>query len=48
MRGRGIEEGEKERDFIRDFWEIDNSHLECGWEEWKNKYVLCVVLMEDG
>jgi hypothetical protein len=28
--GRGIDEGGIERDFSRDFWEIENSHLECG------------------
>jgi hypothetical protein len=28
--GRGIEEKGKERDFIKNFWEIKNFHLECG------------------
>jgi hypothetical protein len=27
---RGIEEGGKEKKIIKDFWEIKNSHLECG------------------
>jgi hypothetical protein len=31
----GVEEGGGQRFFIRDFWEIKNSHLECGWEEWR-------------
>jgi hypothetical protein len=30
MGGKGIEEGGKEKKFIKDFWEIENSHLECG------------------
>ncbi len=30
MGGRGIKEGGKERFFIKDFWEIEKSHLECG------------------
>jgi len=42
MGGRGVEEGGKERDFIRDVWEIENSHLECRGEESRKKYVLCV------
>jgi hypothetical protein len=29
-RGKGIEEGGKERFFIKNFWEIEKSHLECG------------------
>jgi hypothetical protein len=27
---------------IINFWEMENFHLKCGGEEWKNKYVLCV------
>jgi len=27
---------------IEDFWEMENFHLECGEEEWKNNNVLCV------
>jgi hypothetical protein len=30
MGGRGIEERGKKRNFIKDFWEIEKSHLECG------------------
>jgi hypothetical protein len=26
----GMGEGGREREFIRDFWVIENSHLECG------------------
>jgi hypothetical protein len=31
----------KMRRFIRDFWEMEISHLECGREEWKNMYFVC-------
>jgi hypothetical protein len=42
MGGRGIEEGARERNFIRNFWEIKNSHLECEGKESRKKYVLCL------
>ncbi len=40
--GRGIKEGGRERNFIIDFWGMEEMDLECRGKKWKNKYVLCV------
>jgi hypothetical protein len=32
----------KSRRFIRNFWGVEKIYLECGKEESKKKYVLCV------
>ncbi len=36
------EKGWGDLEFIQDFWEMQNSHLESGGKEWKKKHVLCV------
>jgi hypothetical protein len=30
MWGRGIKKEGRKKNFIKKFWEIENSHLECG------------------
>ncbi len=40
--GKGDKGKMKMKRKIRDFLEMENFHLECGGEEWKIKYVLCV------
>ncbi len=41
MWGRGIKEVGRMKRFIRNFWEMEIFHLECGREEWKNMYFVC-------
>jgi hypothetical protein len=38
---RGIKKGGRKRDFIRDFWGMEEMDLESRREEWKNKYFMC-------
>jgi hypothetical protein len=33
--------GRKRRTFIRDFWGIEKTYLECGGKEWKKMYFVC-------
>jgi hypothetical protein len=40
--GKGIKEGGRERNFIRNFWGMEDMDLESKEEEWRKKYVLCV------
>ncbi len=40
--GKGIEEGGRERNFIGDFWGMEEMDLESKEEERRKKYVLCV------
>jgi hypothetical protein len=40
--GEGDRGRMKTRRKIRIFLKMENSHLECGGEEWIKKYVLCV------
>jgi hypothetical protein len=40
--GKGDKKRRMRRRFIINFWEMENSHLECGGEEWRKKYVICV------
>jgi hypothetical protein len=42
MGGRGIKERGRKRDFIKDFWGMEEMDLKNRREEWKKKYVLCV------
>jgi hypothetical protein len=48
MGGKGIKEGGRERDFIRDFWGMEEMDLGSKEKEWKEVCTLCVILMEDG
>ncbi len=38
---RGIQKRGRERDFIKDFWEMEKMDLESRREEWKKKYFVC-------
>ncbi len=40
--GRGIDEGGRKRDFIINFWGMEEMDLECRGEEWKKiMYFVC-------